>query len=126
MDFAGGDREGAYTLVRRTLVRLDYHRLGKPDKGLAKRCLAKVTGLSRAQLTRLIGLRRQWQVFGDPRFERLVELSNGHLYNLRTSRSYRNVRRIWHRTRPAAVAIGVRRSPEPQGQPGFLRVETVH
>ena len=30
-----------------TLVRLDYHRLGKADKGLVKRYLAKVTGLSR-------------------------------------------------------------------------------
>ena len=176
VDFAGGDREGVYTLVRRTLVKLDYHRLGKPDKGLVKRYLGKVTGLSRAQLTRLIGqhrrtgriedrrggaparpferrytpsdirllarvdaelgqmsgsatravLRRQWQVFGDPRFERLAGLSNGHLYNLRTSRTYRNVRRIWHRTRPTAVAIGTRRRPEPQGRPGFLRVDTVH
>ena len=52
VDFAGGDRAGVFTLVRRTLVKLDYHRLGK---GLVKRCLAKVTGLSRAQLTRLIG-----------------------------------------------------------------------
>ena len=59
VDFAGGDREGVYTLVRRTLVQLDYHRLGKPDKGLVKRHLAKVTGLSRAQLTRLIGQQRR-------------------------------------------------------------------
>ena len=44
-------------------------------------------------------LRRQWQVFGDPRFERLSELSNGHLYNLRKSRTYRNVRRVWTRKR---------------------------
>ena len=70
--------------------------------------------------------RRQWRVFGDPRFERLAGLSNGHLYNPRTSRTYRNVRRIWHRTRPTAVAIGVRRRPEPRGQPGFPRVDTVH
>lgn len=26
-------------------------------------------------------LRRQWQEFGDARFERLTRLSNGHLYN---------------------------------------------
>ena len=29
-------------------MKLDYHRLGKPDKELVKRNLAKVTGLSRA------------------------------------------------------------------------------
>ena len=59
VDFAGGERSGVYTLVRRTLVKLDYHRLGKPDRGLVKRYLAKVTGLSRAQLTRLIGQHRR-------------------------------------------------------------------
>ena len=176
VDFTGGDRAGVYALVRRTLVRLGYHRLGKADKGLVKRYLAKVSGLSRAQLTRLIGqhrrtgriedrrggapkrpferrytpadirllaqvdaelgqmsgaatravLRRQWRVFGDARFERLAELSNGHLYNLRRSRAYRNVRRTWERTRPTGVAIGERRRPDPRGRPGFLRVDTVH
>jgi hypothetical protein len=29
-------------------------------------------------------------------------------------------------TRPTAVAIGERRCPDPQGQPGYLRVDTVH
>ena len=33
-------------------------------------------------------LERQWQVFGDSRFERLAGLSNGHLYSLRRSRTY--------------------------------------
>ena len=140
--------------MRRTLVQLGYHRLGKPGKGLVKRYLGKVSGCSRAQLTRLIRqhretgriedrrggggapvraferrytrmdirllaevdaplgqmsgsatravLRRQWKVFGDARFERLAGLSNGHLCNLRKSRTYRNVRRVWDRTRPFA------------------------
>ncbi len=176
VDFAVSDREGIYRLIRRTLVRLDYPCLGKADKGLVKRYLGKVTGLSRAQLTRLIAqhrvtgriedrrggapakpfarrytradirrlaevdaalgqmsgaatrcvLRRQWEMFGDRRFERLSKLSNGHLYNLRKSLTYRNVRQVFERTRPSAVAIGVRRRPEPRGRPGFLRVDTVH
>ena len=33
VDFIKGDREGVDDLVRRTLVRLGYHRLGKSDKG---------------------------------------------------------------------------------------------
>ena len=176
VDFAVSDREGTYRLIRRTLVQLEYPHLGKPDKGLVKRYLGKVTGLSRAQLTRLIAqhratgriedrrggapvkpfahrytradirrlaevdtalgqmsgaatrcvLRRQWERFGDRRFERLSKLSNGHLYNLRKSLTYRNVRQVFERTRPTAVAIGVRRRPEPRGRPGFLRVDTVH
>ena len=56
---AEGDREGAYALVRRTLVQLGYHRLGKPGKGLVKRYLGKVSGCSRAQLTRLIRQHRE-------------------------------------------------------------------
>ena len=31
--------------------------------------------------------KRQWQVIGDARFERLTGLSSGHLYNLRRSRT---------------------------------------
>ena len=41
VDFAGVDRDGVYDLVRRTLVRLRYHRLGKGDKGLVKRYLGR-------------------------------------------------------------------------------------
>ena len=135
VDFMGADRGSVYEFVRRALVRLDYGQLGKSDKGLVRRYLAKVTGLSRAQLTRLVGqhretgriedrrggapthpferrytragirllavvdaamgqmsgpatralMRRQYEMFGDGRFERLARLSNGHLYNLRRS-----------------------------------------
>ena len=46
VDFTGADRESVYEFVRRTLVRLSYERLGKPDKGLVRCNLAKVTGLS--------------------------------------------------------------------------------
>ena len=31
-----------------------------------------------------------------------------------------------HTTRPTAAAIGERRKPNPQGRPGYLRVDTVH
>ena len=59
VDFTEGGHEGAYALVRRTLVQLGYHRLGKPDKGLVKRYLGKVIGCLRAQLTRLIRQHRE-------------------------------------------------------------------
>ena len=49
------DRDEAYGLVRRTLVRLDYDALGRAGKGTAREFLGKATGLSRAQVTRLIG-----------------------------------------------------------------------
>ena len=58
-DFGPADRPSAYAFVRRTLVRFEYHGLRKPDKGLVKRFLEKVTGLSRAQITRLVAQHRR-------------------------------------------------------------------
>ena len=176
VDFAGVDRESTYEFMRRTLARFDYGRLGKADKGLLRRYLTKATGLSRAQVARLIAqhaatgrivdrrggapskpfarvytaadarrlaeadellgqlsgpatravMRREFEVFGDARFERLAYISNGHLYNLRKSQSYQRQRTARTRTRPSAVAIGERRKPQPDGQPGFARVDSVH
>ena len=176
VDFAGADRESTYEFTRRTLSRFEYGRLGRSDKGLLRRYLTKATGLSRAQVARLIRqhadtgriedrrggapsrpferrytvadvrllaevdeilgqlsgpatravMRREHDVFGDARFERLARLSNGHLYNLRKSRTYRRKRTAWTRTKPSAVAIGERRKPQPDGRPGFVRVDSVH
>ena len=176
VDFALADRASAYEFVRRTLVQFDYTALGKADKGAVKAYLGKMTGLSRAQLTRLMAqhrstgrirdrrstgpsrpfarrytaadirllaevdtalgqrcgpgtravLRRQYEVFGDERFARLAGVSNGHLYNLRASRTYRTRRSVFTKTRARVVAIGERRKPRPDGQPGFVRVDTVH
>ena len=157
-------------------MRFGYHGQGKADKGTVRAYLGKVTGLSRAQVTRLIRqhretgrvedgrgkalakpferrykgsdidmlaqvdaalgqmsgpatralLRRQYEMFGDSRFERLAGLSNGHLYNLRRSTSYRRRRTTLTHTRPTQVAIGERSKPRPNGHPGHIRVDTVH
>ena len=58
-EFQPLDRGGAYDFVSRTLARLGYRGLDKPSKALVKRYLAKTTGYSRAQLTRLIGQHRE-------------------------------------------------------------------
>jgi transposase InsO family protein len=71
-------------------------------------------------------LQRAYEQFGDPRYQRLAGISVSHLYNLRASARYRNQVAVFEPTRPAAIAIGERRRPDPQGRPGFLRVDTVH
>jgi hypothetical protein len=168
-------REGAYAFIAETLTRFGYARLSKADKGLVRAYLGKVSGLSRAQVARLIGRHqrgkrlqdrrgaparpfarrytpedvrllaevdalhgnlsgpatrklcdRAWRVFGDERFERLAGISNGHLYNLRGSKSYQRCRGRVEKTRVAQVRIGERRRPRPEGRPGFLRVDSVH
>ena len=52
--FAGQRREEVYGWVEKTLVRHQYVGLGRPDKGLLRLYIGQMTGLSRAQVTRLI------------------------------------------------------------------------
>lgn len=69
---------------------------------------------------------RAFKVHGDTRFERLAGISNGHLYNLRSHKTYQAKRGSFNKTRPAKVNIGERRKPFPNGSPGYLRVDSVH
>jgi transposase InsO family protein len=172
--FRAHDRRELYEWVSQTLRQQDYSQLTRASKGLVRRYVAKMTGLSRAQVTRLIGcyqqggevrsrayrrhrfpqrytradiellavvdeahetlsgpatqkiLQRALHDFGDTRFARLARLSVAQLYRLRKSRTYRQRRVAYQPTRPTQVAIGERRRPEPQGRPGYLRVDTVH
>jgi transposase InsO family protein len=69
---------------------------------------------------------RACQLFGEAEYQRLATISIGHLYNLRKSQGYRRQRRSVEKTRPTRSTIGERRKPHPAGQPGFLRIDTVH
>ncbi len=60
-------RAEAYACVTETLERFDYPRRGKADKGLLRRFLVKVTGLSRAQVTRLLRQHRTTGALTDRR-----------------------------------------------------------
>jgi transposase InsO family protein len=71
-------------------------------------------------------LQREWRVYGKPEFERLSNISASHLYNLRNTTTYRRRCVVIGKTKPTTVAIGERRRPDPQGQPGYLRLDTVH
>ena len=172
--FQAKDRQELYTWVDRTLRQQDYGRLKREAKGVVRRYLAKMTGMSRAQVTRLIGchqqggavkpqpyrrhrfsqrytqtdiellaqvdeahetlsgpatqkiLYREFHEFHDARYQRLAGLSVAQLYRLRHGRAYRQRRLAYQPTRPTQVAIGERRRPDPQGRPGYLRVDTVH
>ena len=72
-------------------------------------------------------LRRQRDVYGDARFERLGSISVAHLYNLRRAGGYRAQRVVQTKTRGnKAPTIGVRKAPAPQGRAGFIRIDSVH
>lgn len=54
VQFSGQKRAETYGWVESTLVRHQYATLGRTDKGLLRRYVAQMTGLSRAQTARLI------------------------------------------------------------------------
>ena len=107
--------------------------------GLRNRFAAKYTSADKELLAqtdnaheRLSGpatkkiLQRQYAVYGDKRFARLQGISVAHIYNLRRSKVYQRHALTITKTRSVSVSIGIRRKPEPQGRPGFVRVDTVH
>ena len=71
-------------------------------------------------------LKREFEQFGKAEYQRLAGISVAHLYNLRRSVRYRKAAADWRPTQPSTIAIGERRKPDPQGRPGFLRIDTVH
>lgn len=167
--------EDRYGWLAMTLRQFRYNRLVRADKGVLQAFLLKVTGYSKAQLTRLIG---QWrtdhqirdrrgpparpftrrygdaqvrllvqldrlhgqlsgpatkklaerasEVFNERQFQTLAGISVAHLYNLRASVGYQRLRGHHTTTQSRSVAIGERRRPQPDGQPGYLRVDSVH
>ena len=56
VQFEAESREQLYGWVDRTLREQDYDHLARQSKGLVRLYMGKMTGMSRAQLTRLIGL----------------------------------------------------------------------
>jgi transposase InsO family protein len=172
--FAGVKRAQVYDWIELVLCEQEYARQGKSSRGLLRRYIEKLTGMSRAQVTRLIGryiasgrvvargyrrhrfaarytmadvellasvdeahetlsgpatrriLEREYRQYGKQEYARLASISVSHIYNLRRDRAYRQRRLNYVKTKPTGVTIAERRRPNPQGQPGYLRVDTVH
>jgi len=170
--FRRRNRDETYAWIEKVLMRLKYVSLNKPDKGAVRSYIRQITGYSRAQVTRLIGLmvdtghveaaqykrhtfpRRyldgdirllaetdelhefpngnavktilQRMARTDSRFEKIRRVSVSHVYNLRRTPAYRRTTKRFEKTRPKAVAIGLRQKPQPQGRPGFIRIDSVH
>jgi len=71
-------------------------------------------------------LKREYVEYGQLEYERLATISVAQIYRLRKQAVYRQRRLQFNKTRPTPIAIGERRRPEPEGRPGYLRVDTVH
>ncbi len=72
-------------------------------------------------------LEREFQVFGKKEYENISQISVSHLYNFRKDKPlYASAVMKYSKTKNTPVDIGERRKPQPDNQPGFLRVDTVH
>ncbi len=177
INFTSVSRKEKYEWINTVLTKFGYIRLkGKKDKGLIKKYIRRMTGISHRQLKRLIARKRkngvvtlssdwgkknrfvtvygpaeilllaetdnlhqrlnanatknilkdEYEVFGDTRFKRLSQISVSHIYNLRFKKIYTSHSTTFTITDPVSTPIGIRRKPQPNGIPGYLRVDTVH
>lgn len=71
-------------------------------------------------------LEREFIVFNKLEYENLKNISVAQLYRLKQTQTYRNRVIKFSKTRSKQVPIGERKKPEPNGEPGYLCVDTVH
>ena len=71
-------------------------------------------------------MEREHEVYGHAEFGNISRISIAHLYNLRRSNTYRNTTRRFVKTKPNVSRIGERAKPDPKGQPGYIRIDTIH
>nr|AJG38138.1 integrase [bacterium enrichment culture clone fosmid MGS-K1] len=162
--------------VEELLIRFDYLRLKRNEKGVIRKYIQKISGYGRSQTERLIAeyrkegkirrirrkaqrngfltkytsldiellantdeahkclsgpatkkiLEREWETYGKEEFRNISQISISHLYNLRRSHRYKNVTMEYVKTKPTVSNIGERAKPDPQGKPGYIRIDTVH
>ena len=71
-------------------------------------------------------LKREYENWGKENYATISAISVSHIYNLRKTNQYKSNTSFFHKTNPVNINIGERRKPEPNGKPGYLRVDTVH
>jgi hypothetical protein len=70
--------------------------------------------------------RSMYSEYGDVRFERLAKISVSRLYDLKKTAVFHSKAGTYTKTRPVTTPIGERKKPFPEGQPGYIRVDSVH
>ena len=69
---------------------------------------------------------REYQKYGKLQYERISKISVAHLYRLRQTRLYQSKTLTFKHTQAVQRNIGERAKPDPQGKPGYIRIDTVH
>lgn len=71
-------------------------------------------------------LEREYVVFDKPEYERLAGISVSHIYNLRKTFLYHQHAAVFTKTKGPKNTLGIRHKPEPNGKPGYIRIDSVH
>lgn len=73
-------------------------------------------------------LKREYEIFKRAEYSNIAQISASHIYNIRNrNRQYNSSEaKFFKRTAARNIDIGIRRKPQPNGKPGYVRVDTVH
>lgn len=71
-------------------------------------------------------LERMVKIYKMMEYQNIANISVAQIYNLRHTVAYGRLTKRYVGTKPTVSNIGERRKPDPAGQPGYLRVDTVH
>ena len=71
-------------------------------------------------------LRREFNIYHRAAYETISQISPSHIYNLRKTFTYRDLVGNFEHTHATVSVIGCRAKPAPGGEPGYIRVDTVH
>lgn len=69
---------------------------------------------------------REYNIFAKPEYARISQISVAQIYRLRQTRVYQTKSLTFKNTQAVQRNIGERRKPDPQGLPGYVRIDTVH
>lgn len=126
--FSKADRDEAYAWIGNTLGKFRYFSETKKNRGVVKAYLGAVTGYSDGQIDRLILRKKEsgrvcLKERTQPTFPRVYTPDDialiSEVDNAESRRTGGAVKKtLWD--------IGIRKKPHPYGQPGFLRVDSVH
>lgn len=90
------------------------------DTDVAHEC---ISGEATAEI-----LKREFEVFKRADYANISHISASHIYNIRNrNRQYNSsTAKFFKLTKAKNPDIGIRRKPQPDGKPGYLRIDSVH
>lgn len=174
VSFTAQNKQERNQWIENVLAKFRYFSCRKKEKTIIKKYIARMTGLSKTRVKKLISrkkkfgricpyeihrhkfprkyfardiallvktdnlhermsgpaikeiMEREYKIFGKQEYRNISEISSPHIYNLRETRQYVSHSLTVKKTNPVKILIGKRTKPQNNGQPGFLRVDTVH